>query len=405
MRGFRKAVGEKSSQGFESSTLRIKNFYAFFGIEIFNITSREFIADVPAFESNVSGLDMITHSIQSLSTTRITSGQGGESINPHEILTPFGIFELDYGDTRFFRSLFGNLNYPIFELKPIFGNPTTQIGSFIPVDYQKSGFDDLILLSSTHLYYIEDLQVNLPPTIGAVRLDPCLDEGAIAVNTTLNIIVPLDDGENDNVRAKIITYAGTLDETDTGFSEFLSDQNPRNFQFSVLLDVIAPTAVLSIFGQDDTSAFENSRNESYTVAENGLTTGDCIQILDITPPVGILPPEFAPPTTTLEDGATNTEDNAIVNAIDELVGLTGIGRQVFWLIFMFIAGLSIFVAGISRPNVNLAMCFGVFLVIETLLLIIGFLLGFFGFGTLLTIVVIAIAILGVMFARFFTGTD
>ncbi|MCH7771537.1 MAG: LamG domain-containing protein, partial [Bacteroidetes bacterium] len=375
--------------------------FTIFGFDFAPIKTREFFANLSASTlGNPSQLEMITHSIQSSGSTFATTASSGATINPNEILTPFGVFSLNYNNALGFRTAF-NLALPIFELKPEFPNPTIKQGIMIPVNFQGTNFDDLLLYTDTNLIYIEDLFVNQPPSF-TCTINPCLDQLAISLNETVLISVTPDDPENNNVRMKVISYVNTPNEVDTNFTEFFIDGTtlPQSF----IANLTTTSALMSIIVSDDKSEFESGLNFSYAVAENGLRQGDCIQSCTfVSVPVGV-PPEVTT-TTTIPVTELNVDDNAVINAINELAGLTGVGTQIFWLIFMTVAGLSIFVAGVTRPNVNLGMCFGVFLVIETLLLVIGFLLGFFGFGTLLTIVVIAIAILGIMFARFFTGTD
>ena len=81
--------------------------------------------------------------------------------------------------------------------------------------------------------------------------------------------------------------------------------------------------------------------------------------------------------------------------IDDLLGL-GLGRSVLWLIVMVLVAYGLWTSG---NNKDVRTTFGIIGIVETFLLLIGLTLGFIGFGTIITVIIVALGILAFRFRQ------
>lgn len=103
---------------------------------------------------------------------------------------------------------------------------------------------------------------------------------------------------------------------------------------------------------------------------------------------------------------SNLRDNAILDAIEPFAIQTRLGYDIIWLIIMVTVGLVAFAGiNISTKFQNVTMSFIVFLLSEFIMMIIGVKLGFIGLGIFMTLVTIALVIIGIFVGKkFFLAT-
>ena len=108
-------------------------------------------------------------------------------------------------------------------------------------------------------------------------------------------------------------------------------------------------------------------------------------------------------TETSDPLVDDVNNNAIRDAMIPVVEASNMSLGTWWLIFMLVAGIVVFI-GINIL-VKEAIIFGfvVFMIVEFLMLIIGTKLGLLSAGIIISIVVIALIIIGGFIAKWVTG--
>ena len=197
--------------------------------------------------------------IQAVSTT--TSGS-----NLDEILTPYGVFYIDYdGDD---------------ELLPLYDIPYSD-GSAISSDVEQVGRDDILFLSNSGLlWYIDDGFVNQGGEIDEWEVDPC--DAVWKVNTSVGITLKLYDDEGDLVQGRVILYEGDANEQDTGWTANVSSGSTVNFFFDGGANQTG-IGTLSLYARDsENPTINDSVNIPFSVGTDGVEFGDCTQSGDET---------------------------------------------------------------------------------------------------------------------------
>ena len=197
--------------------------------------------------------------IQSVSTT--TSGT-----NLDEILTPYGVFYIDYeGDD---------------ELLPLYDIPYSD-GSAVSSDVEQVSRDDILYLTNSGLlWYIDDGFVNQPGEIDEWEVDPC--DAVWKQNTSVGITLKLYDDEGDLVQGRAILYEGDANEQDTGWTANVSSGSTVNFFFDGGANQTG-IGTLSLYARDSENPTVNdSVNIAFSVGTDGVEFGDCTQSGDET---------------------------------------------------------------------------------------------------------------------------
>jgi hypothetical protein len=305
-----------------------------------------------------------------------------EGNNMDEIANSYGILSLS-------TSGIGCFNTADCALINIFENPEPD-AVVISVDAEKVGRDDLIAMQQTNLWYIDDGYSNSPAIIAEYSINPCLDS-VWQLNTSVDVLIKVTDADLDNVAAKAILYLGDDNEQNSGYSINLT--TGTIFPFSFVANKTINNGVLEIYGRDTFQPTEEYIIPfSFTVANTGVENGDCITevTLDANSD-GILDSEAedgnATPLSELLE--LNEDDNAITNALSSLdsFGLN-LGLKALWVLIMVVVG---FVILTTKTINNDTVKFWGMIVIETGLLILGGLLGYFGFIIIFTYLVVLVA--------------
>lgn len=345
------------------------------GSELTSLTpqTEEFIFDTEG-RSNVSAVyqsaSALIHAVQSSTITT-------EGNNLNELLHYYGVSRLNW-DTGIFP--------PDNELELIWEVP--QVGGLFAVDRDDVGIEDIISLTPTNIWLFDDGFTNTNAQISSYDINPCLDS-TWKRGTNVNVRLNLNDENGDDVSARVKLYEGALNELDSEWSINASDST--TFSFSFTANDTTPISTLSMFGRDikHPSIDDADRIDvTFSVGENGVEFGDC------TTSVAIDLDEGAGTGGNFTDDGTDIDNNAISTGVDEVGELFGFGRTIVWLIIMFVVSMAILWEGRETFRGQPSALFGIIVLVETLLLIIGTYLGFLGLGVLITIVVMGIIAVG-----------
>lgn len=356
------------------------------------IETDEFFYDAPPFNvtPNYNTWNTIIHSGQHSSTQ--TDGN-----DLSEIITSYGVFSLDYT----------LLN----ELVPEYLVPQED-GAVVTVDAEGFGLDDMLILKESNIFYVDDGQSNGNGEISSIYYNPCVVDTTIKVNETLIIQVVVEDTNpvyvaDDTVSASVIMYDGGSNEYRQDYPNVTSG---ATIQFNVPLNETVTLGTITIIGRDSANpTIEDEVTQLFTVQNNGLEQGDvtCTQEF-------VVGEETTTQTAEEQAEALFLQNNTIVQSNDAVaefifgVPATQTTRTIMWMVVMILVAFGLIVGAIEivpkkmRDHTMYSVVLGIALVfIETLLLIIGVLFGFIGFGVILTLFVVGVLVIGFMFRDVF----
>lgn len=354
---------------------------------------REFIIGVPdIFTYNVSYDSLLYNNhIVSAQHSSDTQTFQGDSNNPNEIISPFGVLRLDWENEC--RSQFPFPSVRCLEL--IYDLPDEDL-SVVSVDYEQVGREDLIGLTDDSIFYIDDGFTNNPGQIVFVEINPCID-ATIKVNSSVQIKVQVNDTDNpaiDDTQSRVILYQGDTNEQDTGWSvnvtsgTILTYSSPE-LEFNETISV----GNIRILGRDAENLNEIDQiDKPFSVGTNGVEFGDCVSTFtfEVTPEDeddGVIP---------------DVSDDPIFTALSTISNLTGSSLLILWIVIMIAAAWGVWeYKGMNHP----VQAFGMIVFIELLLLILGTLLTIIPTGIIITITIICIVIIGMWLRNIFTGTQ
>lgn len=357
----------------------------------FSVNNVEFRVTNSFFNTSVLYRDseILAHSIQTL-----TGNQNSEA------LTSFGVLELEE------TLLCQTINFANCQANMIYQNPRIN-GVTIAADVEKSGKEDLIVLTETNLFYIDDGFTNQPvfdfcQESGTVTgsctqfsTDPCFDQ-IWKVNTTNKLTITPLDPEGDRVTVRAILYFGDSNEQDLGFINVSSGATQ-------IFNYVANKTITNGIIRYDAKDVENQDTvrtiqKTFDVQANGVERTECVSnIVD-----GEL--TVAQADALADELATDVTDNAIKNGVVTIGQLFGVGGTLVWLIFMLSVALGFIVGGLNA-GWNAETTVGGILLIEIILLVMGAVLEILSFGLLLIFVVMSIAVVSIFLLRFFNPTD
>ena len=156
--------------------------------------SDEFTYNIIPWDFNISGKVENRISYSGQQSERL---EGFQNYNIDEIITPYGVFSLDFSGGNQLRGEFPNP----------YGSATV-----LSVDVESVNREQLIILTNTNLILINDNWVNQNAFFDAGSvIDPCLD-GTWALDTPVHLQVKVKDPENDLVSARALLYFGEAPE-------------------------------------------------------------------------------------------------------------------------------------------------------------------------------------------------
>ncbi len=326
------------------------------------------------------------HSIRSKTDT--TNG-----VDLTEILTTFGVFEVVWDPPLL---LAGNLTL-------IFPSPVLQDSSIIiGDDYQNNSLFDLLALSNSNFYYIDDGSVNHRAYLNSTGsiINPC-HEAVWKVNTTVEISYKCQDIDGDNVNARTFLYYGTGNEKQANFTNF-----PTNtfFIFSFTANETTTGATLRMECWDNQNPnLIDFEQLTFSVANQGLQLNDetCSFLHEFPDGSGVSinetvdVPDFIPAPTDQE--INNTMDAFMAQQHETL----GWGSTAIWLFLMMCVGVAIVVSLKDRTIGTIA---AVLALGEIFMLILGVIFGYIGFGFMVLLILTLVVILGIFISRKFMST-
>jgi hypothetical protein len=324
---------------------------------------------------NVSRWDIYSQTIQS---RQITTGSSDLS----EIVTPYGIFRLDYGG---FIGL-GN------ELVLDYRFSTNETGSIMAGDIEGNGLSDVLVLTDSNIWYIDDGFSNSPGYIdtadGLAKINPCLDS-IWKQNTTVGVTFKVSDINLDNTCAMAYLYYG---ETYQQNGSQVCGSSGTSFTFPFIANVTGANKILRIEGWDvENNQSIQSHDYRFTVATDGVSYDECYTTLSLVPQNGSgVGGNTTIGVPALGTNTTPSGNNSISNTVNVITGFTGLGSTIIWLLVM--SGLAILVIyiGSRYNNPNPTLVYTTMIILEVLALIIGVILKFISTGILWAIIIICL---------------
>ena len=304
-----------------------------------------------------------------------------------EILTAYGTIQLDYDSLDISCNLAGECDANLLWEMP----DTQKDGSVISVDVQKVGTSDLIVMTSENLWYIDSGFTNSGADIDDYYINPCIDS-TWKVNTSLEVRITPKDVDGNQVQARAILFYGESYAQDKNWSGSYASGVPITISdFDV--NITTPSATLRLMARDTGNPTDTDIIDlPISVNTNGVVFGDCTTTVE-----GLIEAEAENETASANNPSS---DNAIEEAFDLMAGQSGLGNTVLWLLVMTAAGIGIWYYGSSEtPQFTI----GAFMIIESLLFVMGVKLGFFGVGTLLVVVILGIIAISISFRKSVAG--
>jgi len=302
--------------------------------------------------------------------------------NTDEILFVHGIYSLDLSGAF--------CGSPTWECNTQVEYSITGNQSWVSVDVEKIGLEDLIGMDDDFIYYIDDGLVNHPATITHYSVNPCLDS-VWKINTTVQVTITTTDPDGDSISQRAVLYSGDSNEQDSGFTQNLSSGQTSAFSF--IANKSIGNSALELFGKDSVNMNIDNIPLSFSVSSNGVEFGDCVSDVDI---------EDEPtPANESEILQESEQDNSISSPVNRLSARTGLSGTIIWI--LIIIAVSLIIAYFSF---KVDMPIGIVATIESIaiigLFVIGAYLGFISKNLIIIFVVIATAIIifmGILFRQ------
>lgn len=271
-------------------------------------------------------------------------------------------------------------------------------GAMISTDVERTGFEDLILLTDSNIFYFDDAFENSPAIISNYDTNPCIDSGAIKINTTfiLSVVVTDADSPPDNVQASATIYQGTSNEQFVNFSEPFNSGSTFSFT-DFKLNATVSNGILRIEGRDVENQDINTLNIPFSVGINGVEFGDCTTEVDIIADIAA--------AAEFESSETDLQDNSITSGLRTGAELFGLSELVIFLVIMLFVAFAIWSIGHETQSGNPIYTFGTIIIVEVLLVIVGTLLGIIPVGIVITFAILGLVVVGMWMRNIFAGTS
>jgi len=337
------------------------------------------------------------HIVESVFTCSILDGadcDSSPSADVDEVVTPYGILKLT-------RDAYGSLAEGAFcgtngvcQAEIVFEHGRGS-GAVIPIDYEQTGKEDLIVMTASSLFYVDDRFVNTPAQFGELNTNPCLDQ-AIKINETLTLNVEVIDIDGDRVRARATIYSGDSNEQSVNFSAFAASGSVATFAFT--LNKTITNGIIKLEATDEDTPGDITENELFfTVKSEGATVDSCTSTIDLAANITIgqeLSDQISANAAAII--SPDAADNPIVGFINGLVTVTKIPALVLWMMLHLVFAFGILTAptflGQKSSERPMMVIVGL-IVTQLILLIIGTLSGVIPIGIIITLVVISITLL------------
>ncbi len=316
-----------------------------------------------------------------------------------EVITSYGVLELDT-DSGLDCSIGNNC-----ELNLLFRNPRTN-GTVITTDLENVDREDLIIMTTRNLFYIDDgfENQNVNPfcgeptsvsgTCSAYEINPCLDS-TWKINTSVTITVTPKDPEQDTVEVSATIYDGDFNEQ----SEAINVSSGTETPFSFIANKTVGSGVITLTITDIIENPQDTRTltKGFSVAPTGLEFNDC----KTTVTSGVLDEDE---DEIVEEATISLDatDDSITTGVGTLSGISGLAGTTIWLILMLAFSLGIWFQMTER-GLSGSSALGTIAISNVLFILIATRLGIFSTALVIIITVIGVVIAGVFLGRFLTG--
>lgn len=200
--------------------------------------------------------DVLTHVTSQTHTT--TDGNDLD-----EIVNSYGVFEIDNSGTN--------------TLNQIFENPKNN-GSALMLNIMGGDYTDLLVLTNTNLWYIDDGFSNSPAELDLGQLNPCRNYGAWQNSTQVRLLATVTDPDGDDVSAQAILYYG---ESYNQTSSWIGGASGTVFTFDFIANVTTVDGLLKVYANDtENPAVFDSESITFQVATTGTVYGYCLETFD-----------------------------------------------------------------------------------------------------------------------------
>lgn len=372
---------------------------------LFLAESDEFKFDVSNWDFNVSTTSYF-HRVAYATEMKYNS-EGIQDSNLDEIITPYGIFSLDYDNNNALK-----LEYEL----------THGSGIFYPNDLLNINRLQILGATDSNLYLINDKWINTGAYIyNGSYIDPCVD-APWKLNTSVHVVVRAFDEEQDNISARVRLYYGETWEQDTGWSNNASGSGVIVFSFTnFVANVTTSSAKIRIEVRDTTNNFYNIDSKEYPFSvtssnATGIELGECITTFG-----GLIPdtdecqtnadcspgqtcinnvcvdiPSICSASIPCPSGYICVDNNCeiisddVVNAVNTFAFFTGLSVIALFLIVLAWGGYQIVKSNIPPSAKVPAIVLMTFLVIG-----IGVVMSFISVVWLILFVLVIIAIIGI----------
>jgi len=315
----------------------------------------------------------LTHGTDMVSSSHTYRGGTG-TVNPSEVVSGIGVFQFEYSGALC-EQLFNQICTLAVAYDPPFIN-----ASFIPVDVEQNGRNDLLVTSNTNIYYLDDGFSNdgcgdAGCLGGAYSIRPCLTEEWLT-NTTVRTRFSLTDIDDDDVSMKTTLYADTPDAVSSDWSSNFS--SGTEISQSLTANVSSVGGILRIQARDTgkPSSIETLDFSIVGVGSNGVTNTECET-------TGSIEDAIADANAFNETNEASNAARTITKAGSEY---TGFSEAIVVLIIMFVIALAVWFKSDASAMVKM----GAITIIDGLLYVIALSLGYFGIGSLIILVIIAV---------------
>ncbi len=209
------------------------------------------------------------------------SGEHDETNSESEVISSYGVLELDTSTALGCGDLLGNN----CQLNRIFAIPQID-GTVVPVDLDNIDLEDMLVMTSNNLFYIDDGFENagvnpfcgepdsVTGTCSEFTTNPCIDS-VWKINSSVQITVTGKDPESDLVQVTATLYDGDVNEQ-SFTSVNVSSGTAVPFSFSANKTIGAGTLTLTAVDIAENPNDIVTVTKTFSVAPSGVEFGDCV---------------------------------------------------------------------------------------------------------------------------------
>lgn len=336
---------------------------------------------------NITSGSLITNNI--VHAVQMSSIIAGET-NVHEILFASGVYRLiieeEVGALSPCR-LIGACS-----MVAIWGNPKSDSAT-VPIDYENIGRVDILALTATNIWYIDDGFTNSDCSnqicITEYTINPCIDT-TWKENTSVVVTMTLEDVDEDVLQGRVILYHGDENAIDSGWSVNVSSGTTVSFGDMNANKSISSGTLRLVAREGQTAGINETFDFPISVGSVGVEFNDCTTSVDVS---------IVEEAEIVEGGETVSGNNSIINTLNTLGAQTGLGGTVLWFVIMIIVGVAMTVANKMTSSADFMMIIGVTLLMEFFMLILGFFIGVVSLAVLISVIVVSLVIIGLFISK------